>query len=153
MSGQTNEQVVRRYTRLMVDQDYATAATLRHPEWRMDWPQSGERITSSEGYRLIHENYPGGLPHGDMDEIVGAEDRYVVTPLYTIERIVGGGNFWFGYGHLTYPDGARWMLAWLIEMRDQMVYRDIQFWAEAFDAPEWRSQWVERMPAPRERGA
>jgi hypothetical protein len=34
----------------------------------------------------------------------------------------------------------------IMELRDGKVARETHYFAEPFDAPEWRAQWVERMP-------
>ena len=69
--------------------------TMRHPDWYEDWPQSGERIPSHEAYQAIHENFPGGMPEIDLQQVAGAEDRWVMTPSMTIQRIAGSGDVWF----------------------------------------------------------
>jgi hypothetical protein len=33
----------------------------------------------------------------------------------------------------------------IIELRDGKMFRDTRYYAESFEAPEWRTQWVERM--------
>jgi len=33
----------------------------------------------------------------------------------------------------------------VLELKDGKVWRDTRYFAEPFEAPEWRSQWVERM--------
>jgi len=33
----------------------------------------------------------------------------------------------------------------IIELRDGKMWRDTRYYAEPFEAPEWRAQWVERM--------
>jgi hypothetical protein len=33
----------------------------------------------------------------------------------------------------------------IIELRDGKMFRDTRYYAEPFEAPEWRAQWVERM--------
>jgi hypothetical protein len=33
----------------------------------------------------------------------------------------------------------------ILELRDGKVWRDTRYFAEPFEAPEWRAQWVERM--------
>lgn len=90
MAEMSNEEFVRRYVDADIRQDFAAMEPMRHTDWRLDWPQSGERITSDEAYRAVHENYPGGLPHGDVDRMVGSEDRYVVSPMYTVQRLRTG---------------------------------------------------------------
>ncbi len=33
----------------------------------------------------------------------------------------------------------------IIELRDGKVFRDTRYYAQSFEAREWRTQWVERM--------
>jgi hypothetical protein len=35
----------------------------------------------------------------------------------------------------------------IIELRDGKMFRDTRYYAEPFEAPAWRSEWVERMDA------
>ncbi|HLO34482.1 MAG TPA: hypothetical protein VK194_00300 [Candidatus Deferrimicrobium sp.] len=53
------------------------------------WPQSGERVIGNENYRRIVESYPGGRPVSEIQRVVGAEDRWVVTPANTVQQIAG----------------------------------------------------------------
>jgi hypothetical protein len=36
-------------------------------------------------------------------------------------------------------------MAQIIELRDGKMWRDTRYYAEPFEAPEWRAQWIERM--------
>jgi hypothetical protein len=62
MPETTNEEVVTRYGTASAEFDIPTLHELRHPEWEVVWPQSGEHIHSSEGWAEIARNYPGGTP-------------------------------------------------------------------------------------------
>jgi hypothetical protein len=33
----------------------------------------------------------------------------------------------------------------IIELKDGRIWRDRRYYAERFEAPEWRAQWVERV--------
>ena len=33
----------------------------------------------------------------------------------------------------------------LVELRDGRMFRESRYYAEPFEAPEWRARWVERM--------
>jgi hypothetical protein len=46
---------------------------------------------------------------------------------------------------LTYPDGSRYLGVSILELRDGKVLRETDYYAQPFQAPEWRAQWVERM--------
>ena len=44
-------------------------------------------------------------------------------------------------------DGAEQVFHYvsIIELRDGKVFRDTRYYAQSFEAREWRTQWVERM--------
>jgi hypothetical protein len=46
---------------------------------------------------------------------------------------------------LAYEDGGRYLGASILELRDGKVVRETDSYAQPFQAPEWRAQWVERM--------
>ena len=66
---------------------------LRHPDWTSDWPQSGEVVHGSQAFRAINESYPGGAPRSALVRIVGAEDRWAVSPSQSVIRVAGAGDF------------------------------------------------------------
>ena len=144
MSRLTNEECVQQYGAAMAAFDLDTLARLRHPEWMTYWPQSGERVHSTDNFAEIIRNYPGGIPKTEVTRIVGAEDRWVVTAGNTVLRVVGSGDFWWAEWRITYPSGEVYLAVTLIELRDGLVYRETTYWAAPFDAPDWRAPWVER---------
>ena len=138
----TNEDVAHRYAAASCQLDFDALAALRHPDWQASWPQSGERIVTSENYRRIADSYPGGRPKSEIRRVVGAADRWVVGPSNTVHLIAGNGDFWWSEWSMTYPDGRHYLCVQLIELRDDAVWRETVYWAEPFEAPDWRSQWV-----------
>jgi ketosteroid isomerase-like protein len=142
----TNEEVVRRYATSSADLDLEAMAALRHPEWQVSWPQSGEQVHTSEAFAEIVRNYPGGPARTEITRVVGAEDRWVVTAGNTVLRLVGSGDFWWSEWRVTYPDGAVYQCVDLLELRDGRIYRETVYWAAPFEAPNWRSPWVD-LPA------
>ena len=139
----SNEEVVRRYGTASAAADLEALAALRHSDWQVTWPQSGERVHGNEAFAEIVRNYPGGTPRTTLSRIIGAEDRWVVTAGNTILRVVGSGDFWWAEWQVTYPDGAMYLCVNLIELRDGLVARETVYWAAPFDAPAWRAPWVE----------
>ncbi len=123
---ESNEVVVQRYVFASSDDDYALMGSLRHPEWQMVWPQSGERIVSHEAYVGMRTHRPDGLPR--------------------IEPLGGGGSgdTWWGEAIVHYADGSRWLAATVLELRDGLVWRERVYFGQPFSAPEWRAEWVER---------
>lgn len=145
--SRTNEEVVEQYARASAAMDLAALASLRHPEWSVDWPQSGERVTASESFAEIVERHPGGKPVTTVTRIIGSEDRWVVTPGNTVLKLVGSGDVWWGEWLATYPDGEMYHVVDLIELRDGLVRHETVYWAPPFTAPDWRRPFVERAPS------
>jgi len=145
MTTPSNEEIVHRYLDAHRNHDYDTVGSLRHPGWTVTWPQSGERVHADANDRAIMENWPGGLPVAGDIRVVGSEDRYVATPSYTIERIVGAGDVWWADGTSGYPDGSTWFAAAILELREGKLYRETWYFAPPLEAPTWRSRWVERV--------
>ena len=90
------------------------------------------------------ENWPGGLPEATNVHVGGSDDRWVMTPLFTMQRIEGGGDTWWADGTGRYPDGSTWYAVALLHLRDGLIQRETWFFGPTLEAPEWRSKWVER---------
>jgi hypothetical protein len=145
MSTLTNEEVVRAYIQATSSNDQSRLSELRHPDWYADWPQSGERVRGHANARAIDEAFPGGAPLAHAGRIVGSEDRWIVTPAYTVQRLVGNGDSWWGDGTITYADGSTWYLAIFLEVRDRLIHHEIVYFGAPFEAPAWRAPFVERI--------
>ncbi len=145
MAQPSNEEIVRRYFAAHTAHDYDTVGTLRDPDWTVEWPQSGERVRGHANDRAIMDNWPGGLPTSAGFRVVGAADSWVVTPVNTIHRVVGSGDFWWGDGTSTYPDGSTWFVAVQLALRSGRVHRETWYFGPPVEAPAWRAAWVERM--------
>jgi len=104
---------------------------LRHPDYVMEMPQSGERIRGRENMRAFQEAYPN-------------------PPTIQPRRVVGSGDVWVVEARSDYG-GQIFSIALIVEFRDGKIWRDTRYYAEPFEAPAWRAQWVEPMedsPAP-----
>jgi len=139
----TNEDTVRRYCMAVANRDHATAESLRHPRWLCEWPQSGERVTTSEAMRSIAETFPDGGWRSVERRLTGSEDSFVVTPTGQVVDIAGAGDAWTAEWMSVYPDGSEWFVIDIIALKDGKVIRETSYWAQAFEAPAWRRQWVE----------
>jgi hypothetical protein len=139
----SNEDIVRRYCTAVATRDHATAAALRHRDWICDWPQSGERVTSSENMQALIEAYPGGAWQAHERRLRGSEDQYVVSPSGTLMAVAGAGETWTAEWMNLYPGDREYFVIDIIQLRDGRVYRETTYWAEPFEAPEWRRRWVE----------
>lgn len=146
MDGLTNEELVHRYTEATMRHDHAQLESMRHRDWSVLWPQSREVVRGSENFRAIVEHYPGGQPQLLRERVVGSEDQWAISPLGGAYRVAGAGSNWWAEWRMVYPDGRTYWSIALLELRDGKVFRETTFWAEPFEAPAWRSQWVERLP-------
>jgi hypothetical protein len=121
----------------------AALDALVHPDYLETYPQSGERTHGVENLRAIIDQYPGGYEDKGLHRVVGSEDRWVVTPAYTLLRIEGAGDTFTSVQQARYPDGSEWHVVSIGEIRDGRMWRVQTFFAPAFDPPAWRSLWVE----------
>lgn len=129
-----------------VDRDFETLARLRSRGWFCDYPQSGERIPSHKNDRLIHENYPG-YPEHFLTRVGGDRERdWTLSPSGPI-RIFGNLNLWFVEGVLEYPTEGRYHLIGILELRDNRVLRETDYFARPFEAPGWRQPWTAQVGA------
>ena len=129
--------------------DVAALESIVHPDFEDVYPQSGERTRGLENLRQIIEHYPGGGYVGSGPErLVGVEDRWVMTPSFTLIRIEGAGDTFTGVSRGHYPDGSDWLIVTIGEVREGRVWRAETYFAPSFPAPHWRSAWVERFEPP-----
>jgi ketosteroid isomerase-like protein len=143
--------LIARYVKALHDGDFETIARCQHPDFVEDYPQSGERIVGSANFRSILENYPGGLvgeADASGDRVVGGDDRWMVTPTFTMVRVSGAGDIHTAIVKLRYPDGATWFMVALLELRDGLIAKATTFFAPFFDPPEWRREWIELVDPP-----
>lgn len=133
--------VVERYCRALPG-EFEVLSTLQHPEFVQEFPQSGEIIRGSENLRAIHERYPGGTPQDEMERITGSEDRWAVSPAFTLVRITGAGDTFTSESKAIYPDGSRYRVVTVMELKDGKVFRARTYFAPEFPPPAWRSRWA-----------
>ena len=122
------------------------------PDVVIDWPQTGERVRGIENVRATLGNYPGGhvaIDPAQRTVINGDEGRFVLTPMFTVVKVVGTGDTLVGTTKTRYPDGSDWWVIGIAGFRAGKMVKVVQYFAPALEAPAWRSQWVERVePEP-----
>jgi hypothetical protein len=92
-----------------------------------DYPQSGERILGRANLQALRSHHPG-KPSG-----------------FNIRRVVGTGNLWVTEYTILYQGQSAYTVS-IMEFRDGKVVRETQYFADPFEAPAWRSQWVQPIP-------
>jgi ketosteroid isomerase-like protein len=149
-----NRQVVERFARAMEGDDFDTQDALIHDDYVLDLPQSGERIRGRANRRAMIEHYPGRAEEGirpSVDRVIGTDDRFVTSPFPTwnVIHLAGSGDEIQATGTIRYPDGKLWHFVALMTLREGKIWRETDYFGEPFEAPEWRSQYVERVePSP-----
>ena len=141
--------VVERFARALQNKDFDELEALVTDDFTDEMPQSGERVRGKANELALVRNYPGGV--GTIDpksaRLVGAEDRWVLTPTFAPLRIEGSGDVYTYVGTATYANGETWQIIQIIELRQGKIARTTTWYAAPFEAPAWRTPFVERFPA------
>ncbi|MDQ2912736.1 MAG: nuclear transport factor 2 family protein [Chloroflexota bacterium] len=96
-----------------------------------EWPQSGERIRGRKNIAAINENYPASTG---------------TTPKVELRRVLKPGEAWIIEATIDYGDGIPVSAVSIMETgADGKVVRQTDYFANPFEAPAWRSKWVEQM--------
>jgi hypothetical protein len=89
-----------------------------------DYPQSGERILGRGNLQALRSHHPG-KPSG-----------------FNVRRILGDGKLWVTEYTIDYQGRSAFTVS-IMEFRDDgKVVHETQYFADPFEAPAWRSQWV-----------
>ena len=100
---------------------------IRHDEYTMKWPQSGERLRGREKMKAFQESNEGSRP-----------------PRWP-RRVLVREGLWVVEGSVDYGGGRDWDFVLILELRDGKVFKETRYYAEAFEASEERAEWFERM--------
>ena len=103
--------------------DFETEHRIYHEDAVLDYPQSGERMHGRSNIQNQRASQPS-------------------NKRFTVRRIIGSGDLWVTEFILTY-DGKPSYTVSIMEFRGDKVARETQYFADPFEAPAWRSQWVE----------
>ena len=105
--------------------DFATEHDIYRDDAVLEYPQSGERIRGRHNIQLTRSKQPN-------------------KKRFAVRRIVGNGDLWITEYVLTY-DGKPSCTVSIMEFSGDKVARETQYFADPFEAAEWRAHWVERM--------
>jgi hypothetical protein len=90
-----------------------------------EYPQSGEKIHGRRNLQALRGHHPG-KPAG-----------------FSIRRIVGVNDLWVTEYAINYGNEV-WQTISMMEFQNGKVIHETQYYAQPFEAPAWRSQWVEK---------
>jgi ketosteroid isomerase-like protein len=116
-----------RLTEMIENLDPEAEYEWRHEEFIADMPQSNERVRGRDNMREFQLAYPTET-----------------LPEFEVRRVVGGGDVWTVLATGDYG-GQILHVAVVFEFREGKILRETRYYAEPFEAPEWRAQWVEPM--------
>ena len=142
-----------RYREAYASMDFEALGKLRHPDFQCYYPQSGERFLSHDDWVEAHRDYSGHFQDGAdvvQARVKGGERKAEVTTTVTpffmaappIVQVSDTGDLVAMEGEGTWPDGKLYKWVWIIEYRDHLVWRQTEYYAEPFEAPEWRAPFV-----------
>jgi ketosteroid isomerase-like protein len=121
--------------RAAIDQHWAASAAgdlvveheIYHDDVVCEFPQSGEIIHGRQNLQALRSHHPD-KPSG-----------------FAVRRIVGEGNLWVSEYVINYGSKRTFTVS-VMEFRDGKVSHETQYFADPFEAPDWRAQWVSRVP-------
>ena len=105
--------------------DFEMEHRIYHEDAVLEYPQSGERTRGRSNIQNQRASQPS-------------------KKRFAIRRIIGGGDLYVAEFILTY-DGKPSYTVSIMEFSGDKVGRETQYFADPFDAPSSRAQWVERM--------
>ena len=121
-----NRQIVENFWKTMADNDFYEASRLLHDDYTLLWPQSGEHIHGRDNFAAINTHYP-------------TEGKWE----FTINNILAQGDL--VVTDVTVTDGTRVdRVITFSTIRDESIWKQVEFWPESFEAPAWRAKWVVR---------
>lgn len=102
-----------------------------HNDAVMEWPASRELVVGAANRRAVYSHMPA-------------------LPKVSNRHVYGSGDLWVAEVTLTY-DTKPYAAVLIFKLRDGKIATEVGYWAEPFDAPEWRSAWVKPMDLARRR--
>jgi hypothetical protein len=121
LKQQARQFVIQLCSNLSPEEEY----NVRHQDYVMEMPQSGERFRGRENMRAFQR----------------ARDNHATPPRsFQLRRVLVKEGLWVVEAVIDYGDGRVYEVALILELRDGKMWRDRWYFAEPFEAPEWRAQ-------------
>jgi ketosteroid isomerase-like protein len=123
---QRNREVVERALRALSEGQLDLFFEQLHEACVEEYPQSGERIAGKERLQAVYRSFPN-------------------LPRITVRRIHAAGDLVVVECDTDYGEGAAYQGVFILDVHEGKIAREIAYWMEPFQAPEWRAQWVEQV--------
>ena len=132
--GGDNKAAIERFKKALESGDLAALSRLQGEiaadDFVQEWPQSGERIRGKAAAKKINDNYAGATG---------------TSPKMSNPRIKGEGDIYVLEATIDYGDGTPVSYVGIAEFKDGKVAKITEYFANPFEAPAWRADYVERM--------
>jgi hypothetical protein len=129
MSDQEMRDALNRHWAASDSGDFATEHDIYEEDAVLDYPQSRERIVGRLNIQTTRSLQPNNK-------------RFVV------HRIMGSGGLWVSELVLSYDDRPFYTVS-MMEFHGAKVAHETQYFADPFEAAEWRKKWVQDMDQPK----
>jgi ketosteroid isomerase-like protein len=130
-----NSEAIQRFRDAVQSGDMASMTALiddlATDDFVQEWPQSGERIRRENSKKLA-EQY---------------SEQTGTSPKMQLKGIRESGDLVVIEGTIDYGNGVPVSYVGIGEFRDGKVQRMTEYFADPFEAPEWRAPFVEQMAA------
>ena len=113
------------FTNLSAEAEYE----IRHDDFVMEMPQSGERIRGRENMREFQRSFADNS----------------TPPTIHLRRVTVREGLWILEGLNDYGEGRVFAVVAIFELKNGKIWRDTRYYGEPFDAPQWRAGLVERI--------
>jgi limonene-1,2-epoxide hydrolase len=122
-----NKYILENFWETMATNDFYAVAKLLHDDYILEWPQSGERIRGRDNFAAINTFYPTEGTWTFKINHLAADGEMVVTDVNVSDGKKNDRVITFS------------------TIRNGKIWKQVEFWLEIFEAPAWRTQWVEKI--------
>lgn len=121
-----SKEVVLSFWEVMQSNDFYKASLMLSEDFECYWPQSSELILGRENFEKINSYYP---THGKWE--------------FQINSLVCEGTQ--AVSDVSISDGVQKARAITFHtIEDGFIRKQVEFWPEDYEAPEWRAKWVKK---------
>jgi predicted SnoaL-like aldol condensation-catalyzing enzyme len=119
-----NEDIARELWSTFNARKFYQVKPLLHDDFVCIWPQSREIIRGANNFMALNENYPG---------------KWSIKVIRTIST----GDIVISEIELKFEEQIIYAVSFF-EIKDGKILRLTEYWGDSYEAPEWRSKWVEK---------
>ena len=145
MTDSDNRATVERFVEALRSGDADAYESCLDENAQLVYPQSEERFRGRRNLRAMLDEFishNGGF-RPNLERVIGDDPSWQISPTYTVVRVEGSGEQFTATGRVRYPDGSEWHIVQVIELRGGRISHMTSYFAEPFEAPEWRARYRE----------